>query len=669
MPAISNIVASALSDAGFTVTCTTNAAKGTAYMVVVAQGETAPSRTQIKAGNNYLDAPALASESIGIDSTTINFSAVIGLSSYTPYDVYIIQDHSIVYTTTLWSHVKTYGFNYQSPPSNEQIDLIAARHDSCIGIGAPISTAEYNRYIAANANADMQSYFAYHSQNPINGKSIDWMTQWCTDNALDPEDMFYHCRADTTISVSSTERGSGSSITGLTLTNPAKIVISIAGTTNTTVYPQSGDQVVISGINSSTHQTEGQTYTLLPAEKGTKTDFYLYSGGVAVDGSAWDALSTAGSYAGANNESITIAGFGTGYATDIFQSRLIAVQWNGGWPAVCPQSTTWHRASEAYMLSEQITLTDDAAKFMTSTFLDTFDGIIGGGGADNLVSNSIEQYDHFGYVPTQSESYTKAWLDVTTSYTELLAAMKTSTGNSNFIVVPNASDVDGVYQWRVDYWKGALESVLPYWSIEYMLTSGDSKNQITRLQEVFVDLVAGKKIFIRSQTNNIWPDNVLVTYKFRTYLMAAHYCINHDNAWFFLHGGTPSNYGGVSDEFIDPLSDPLQGSHWFSNQSIDIGTPVERAENNYWGDPDTDYFYDFDPAHPSTHIILAREYTNALVLARFGSGGIANIGNNPTSITLGGAYYPLQDDNTTGASITSISLGQSEGAILMKAAI
>ena len=96
MPAVSNIVTSALTDVGFTVTCTTNAAKGTAYMVVIAQGEAAPSGTQIKAGNNYLDNPALASQSMVISSTTISFLAVTNLSTLTKYDVYIVQDISSI---------------------------------------------------------------------------------------------------------------------------------------------------------------------------------------------------------------------------------------------------------------------------------------------------------------------------------------------------------------------------------------------------------------------------------------------------------------------------------------------------------------------------------------------------------------------------------------------
>ena len=100
---------------------------------------------------------------------------------------------------------------------------------------------------------------------------------------------------------------------------------------------------------------------------------------------------------------------------------------------------------------------------------------------------------------------------------------------------------------------------------------------------------------------------------------------------------------------------------------IDIGTPGVRNEPDYWGETGTDRFYDFDPGRQNGHIILAREFTRALVLARFGpTGGFANIGQGATSIDLGGTYYRLQADNTTGPAISSIVLGQSEGAILLK---
>ena len=133
--------------------------------------------------------------------------------------------------------------------------------------------------------------------------------------------------------------------------------------------------------------------------------------------------------------------------------------------------------------------------------------------------------------------------------------------------------------------------------------------------------------------------------------------LNHPNAHFMYHYGNAGNYGGY------PYGNP-KPTHWHPNMEINIGTPVTRTGADYWGGTNTDRFYEF--ASGSDYRILAREYSNALVLANFGSGGWDNIGNNLTTHQLDGGYYPLLDDNTNGPAVTSITLGQSEGAILLK---
>jgi hypothetical protein len=72
----------------------------------------------------------------------------------------------------------------------------------------------------------------------------------------------------------------------------------------------------------------------------------------------------------------------------------------------------------------------------------------------------------------------------------------------------------------------------------------------------------------------------------------------------------------------------------------------------------------------TSHNLWRRDYTNAIVLHR--SNGTAGMGGADYAtyslpIDLGGTYYPLKADGTTGDAITSIQLRRSEGAILMKA--
>jgi uncharacterized repeat protein (TIGR02543 family) len=74
---------------GFTVRAKINEA-GTAYYVVVADGATAPSVAQVKAGQNSGGSAALKSGSITLSANTEGTAAVTGLSASTAYDVYVV---------------------------------------------------------------------------------------------------------------------------------------------------------------------------------------------------------------------------------------------------------------------------------------------------------------------------------------------------------------------------------------------------------------------------------------------------------------------------------------------------------------------------------------------------------------------------------------------------
>ena len=65
---------------------------GTAYFVVVADGATAPTSAQVKAGNDASDSPAIDSGSIALTASTENTAAISGLSPGAPYDVYFVAE-------------------------------------------------------------------------------------------------------------------------------------------------------------------------------------------------------------------------------------------------------------------------------------------------------------------------------------------------------------------------------------------------------------------------------------------------------------------------------------------------------------------------------------------------------------------------------------------------
>jgi hypothetical protein len=103
--------------------------------------------------------------------------------------------------------------------------------------------------------------------------------------------------------------------------------------------------------------------------------------------------------------------------------------------------------------------------------------------------------------------------------------------------------------------------------------------------------------------------------------------------------------------------------HWFPAMGSDIGRPAGSWSLFASG---------ADPANAAlTYRLYQRPFRDALVLYKplsFGNGVAGTLADaTATTHDLGGAYYPLQADGTLGAAITSITLRNGEGAILVKA--
>src|SRR5205823_10358182 len=103
--------------------------------------------------------------------------------------------------------------------------------------------------------------------------------------------------------------------------------------------------------------------------------------------------------------------------------------------------------------------------------------------------------------------------------------------------------------------------------------------------------------------------------------------------------------------------------HWSPAAAFDVGQPMGDWSLFATGP---------DPANGSlTYRVYQRAYTNALILYkplsynRGVSGTLADA--SATVHDLGGTYYPLLADGTLGSAITSVSLRNGEGAILIKA--
>jgi hypothetical protein len=102
--------------------------------------------------------------------------------------------------------------------------------------------------------------------------------------------------------------------------------------------------------------------------------------------------------------------------------------------------------------------------------------------------------------------------------------------------------------------------------------------------------------------------------------------------------------------------------HWFPAMNANIGQPTGSWSLFASGT---------DPSNTSlTYHIYQRSFTNGLVLYKplsYGNGVTGTtVDATATTESLGGTYYPLQADGTLGAPITSITLRNGQGAILIK---
>jgi hypothetical protein len=103
--------------------------------------------------------------------------------------------------------------------------------------------------------------------------------------------------------------------------------------------------------------------------------------------------------------------------------------------------------------------------------------------------------------------------------------------------------------------------------------------------------------------------------------------------------------------------------HWSPAAAYNVGQPTGSWFVTATG---------ADPSNPSlTYKVYQRDYGSTLVLYKplsYGNGITGTTANNTaTTLALGGSYRPLQANGELGKPITSVSLRNGEGAILVKA--
>lgn len=371
---------------------------------------------------------------------------------------------------------------------------------------------------------------------------------------------------------------------------------------------------------------------------------------------------------GTNPSTVLIKGYGGGTATTIEESRVPsswAQNTNGGFDTttgrvirlnINPTSIAWRRGYEAYILKNRMEENASKGKYADGIFLDTFEGTVYTPN-DLQLERTIEMRNLSKF--TRTEANAQAIKDLIDSLHQLEAYLTNQIGRP-IIAVPNVGDVDSLYG---DYANLVYKdrSQYDYLFIETMIAPGHSTYRIPRLRQVYDSMTNEGKIFFATNATKILD----VSERIIQFEIVAHYLINHPNYILMYHRGNPNSWGGYP-------GGQLYTTHWHPNLEYNIGVPVVRSGPDNWGISNTDRFFTFVSVTNNSdglknYTILGREYTNALVLAKFGATGfVANAGNNPTTHNLGGNYQLLQPDNSLGPIITSITLGDSEGAILIK---
>jgi len=351
---------------------------------------------------------------------------------------------------------------------------------------------------------------------------------------------------------------------------------------------------------------------------------------------------------------LNVPGYGKGSAKNIRQSRVTSKWWGGLYPNINPASEVFRRAFNEYAL-KLVTVKDTRSVYVHGLFLDSYNATTETDWPREL-SKTIE----FRKIGVNTESKALSYMEkmLVKHSVEMENFLKRATNQKDFVVIVNAGLAEYMYKEYVDLFVGQRDGLMNV-CIEELGSSTIDDRRIPFLKNIYDDLENGRVIWIRSQTNYTRRDKKTIPPAFIQALLSVHYLINHKNAYFSYHEGSPSFYGGDT-------SGILRNTHWHINQEIDIGQPIKRDGKDYWGEKNTNRFYVFDKDEKT--VVLARMYSKGMVLVKIpkvGSGGWDNIGKNKKKYVFDKEYKLLKEDNTLSEKIYSIELGNTEGAILM----
>lgn len=367
---------------------------------------------------------------------------------------------------------------------------------------------------------------------------------------------------------------------------------------------------------------------------------------------------------------VTIPGYGKGSAKTLKESR-VRTYYSAGYPVFCPTSATFREAFTEYAWTLS-TVNESAGKYIDGLFMDGFVNNCWDG-RDVKLENTIEM-KKLG--KTSNNGAKRQFADDMVMMRNRMEQQISAAIGKDFTITGNASEVNWIFETYPYLFTEQYDHVYNEATIEYLTDQIRCRvADIPKLQMLYDGFENDGEYLVNSGTH--YSDRTKGTAdtsddltqeewdNYIQFLLASQYLVNHENGHFALHIGSASYYGGQP-------KGTLKNTHWHKNIEFDVGAPIVREGQDYWGKTGTDRFYVLDeaayvPGKGIAYKVLAREYENALVIAKFGVDSYPKVGREPLMHQLGGEYRRLLPDNTLGPVITEIELGQGGGAILVKA--
>ncbi len=526
----------------------------------------------------------------------------------------------------LWPHIKTFGFDYGFPRTIENLQFIASHHDVVIGSGdwqsKKLTEEQYDILKKTNPNIIIIPYASIHVFTFQIAE--DFILSKTLESGYKEEDLYLHYYCDNVVK-----------------TRVPVIKTSETGTPTDRVCDSEGNLI----------------------KDGEKSYYFIAWG--FVDEEAGEVIEEGKK---ASAKSLTEA--------RVFQ------YWNADFePHVNYLSTIWKDAYKEYILDA---MTSGVGKYADGVFTDNYPVAFDKEGRlPNM--HQIRELRAAGY-SSEDKAARVYYASQIAEYIggDLKDYLKAATGKKDIHIIPNFALISLTYGSYVDELAKQIDpNKLTEGAIEYTTEPAMNYYVINSYFKTHYEYMSdGVMRYFNNWDTKWYHYGDIPPIGGKQYLIGSMYLFNNPESYSSLHYGTASAYGpGIFPNIGEAKGGKYADSHWDIMLEFDIGTPVVRVEKDFWDMPNTDRMYlidyeaagPYDPTlsrnEPRGRFVLAREYTKALAVVRFefsNNNKLSELGTEPLTYQLNGEYKRLLEDNSFGPVITEITLGLSEGAILIK---